>query len=331
MEISDIRLKLVNDPNDRLRAVCSITFDGEFVVRDLKVVQGSNGLFVAMPSRKLSAHCPKCGHKNHVRAGFCNDCGSKLPVANRTGNEGANRTRLHSDVAHPISATFREKIQQQIIEKYQQEKELARDPNYEPADIDAEFEDQEESETVVQETRKPTVAVQESKRPAAVPPSGTPRREANFDFTDYDALIAGLRSGTRMDAEKQPASLAGPKRNVQSELIADDEQESRKTNSNVERSARGPARSQNSRKPNFAPRAPGPAKNPPPVDQKMKETENIHEAAAKSLLPSSLGVERKKAPAHAPAVSQPIEPPILPASPTLPSNDGDMPFGAGIL
>src|SRR5262249_33685713 len=113
MEISDIRLKLVDDPNDRLRAVCSITFDGEFVVRDLKVVEGSNGLFVAMPSRKLSTHCQKCGHKNHVRAGFCNECGSKLPAGSRAANEGANRTRLHSDVAHPISAAFREKIQRQ--------------------------------------------------------------------------------------------------------------------------------------------------------------------------------------------------------------------------
>ena len=52
MQISEVRIKLVSDVDDRLRAFCSITFDGEFVVRDLKIIQGQRGHFVAMPSRK---------------------------------------------------------------------------------------------------------------------------------------------------------------------------------------------------------------------------------------------------------------------------------------
>ncbi|MBI3834008.1 MAG: septation protein SpoVG family protein [Planctomycetes bacterium] len=320
MEISDIRLKLVNDPNDRLRAVCSITFDGEFVVRDLKVVQGSNGLFVAMPSRKLSAHCPKCGHKNHIRAGFCNDCGSKLPVANRTGNEGANRTRLHSDVAHPISATFREKIQQQIIEKFQQEKELARDPNYEPADIDAEFEDQEVTETAVPETKKP----------ALVTPPVAPRRDPNFDFTDYDSLIAGLRSGTRAESEKQTTSFAGPKKHLQSAATAEDGSAAHKPKDNAVRSTRGPARNQLPRKTNFVPKAQSSAKNSVKCEQELEETENVREAVSQSLLPSA-APERKKVIPPTQALPHPIKPPIQPASPAPSPNDGELPFGAGIL
>ena len=55
-----------------------MTLDGEFVVRDLKLIEGANGLFVAMPSRKLTDKCPKCGGKNHLRARFCNGCGGKL-------------------------------------------------------------------------------------------------------------------------------------------------------------------------------------------------------------------------------------------------------------
>jgi hypothetical protein len=46
VDITEVRIKLVNDPEDRLRAFCSITLDGEFVVRDLKIIQGQRGNFV---------------------------------------------------------------------------------------------------------------------------------------------------------------------------------------------------------------------------------------------------------------------------------------------
>ena len=63
---------------NRLQAFCSITIDNDFVVRDLKIIEGYKGAFVAMPSRKLADKCTKCGCKNHLRARFCNDCGTKL-------------------------------------------------------------------------------------------------------------------------------------------------------------------------------------------------------------------------------------------------------------
>ena len=140
MEISDIRVKIIQDAADRLKAVCSITLDDEFVVRDLKVVEGTNGLFVAMPSRKLSVHCPQCRGKNHLRARFCNECGAKLP-APRIPADPAGRIRLHRDIAHPLNPGFRELVQNRVIEKYQAELELARDPNYAPADIDHDLEE----------------------------------------------------------------------------------------------------------------------------------------------------------------------------------------------
>ncbi len=78
MDITEIRIKLMEDSEDRLRAFCSITIDNCFVVRDLKIIDGSNGPFVAMPSRKLTGHCHRCNHKNHLRAAYCNHCGVKL-------------------------------------------------------------------------------------------------------------------------------------------------------------------------------------------------------------------------------------------------------------
>ena len=72
MKITEVRVKLMEDSDDRLQGFCSITFDDCFVVRDLKIIEGANGPFVAMPSRKLTSHCSKCGCKNHLRSSYCN-------------------------------------------------------------------------------------------------------------------------------------------------------------------------------------------------------------------------------------------------------------------
>ena len=98
MEITEVRIKLMDDNDDRLQAFCSITFDGEFVVRDLKIIDGQRGLFIAMPSRKLTTKCFRCGAKNEVRAKYCSQCGHKLPA----DQGGDSRSRLFADIAHPI-------------------------------------------------------------------------------------------------------------------------------------------------------------------------------------------------------------------------------------
>ena len=103
MEITEVRIKLIDDPSERLLAFCSITLSAAFVVRDLKIIVGPSGPFVAMPSRKLSAHCPACGFKNSLRAVFCNQCGKKQPEA-VVPRDGDGRPRLYADIAHPINA-----------------------------------------------------------------------------------------------------------------------------------------------------------------------------------------------------------------------------------
>lgn len=82
MQITDVRIRKVTKEG-KMKAVVSITLDDEFVVHDIKVIEGEKGLFIAMPSRKSS--------------------------------DGEYR-----DIAHPINSKTRDIIQQLILSKYQQ-------------------------------------------------------------------------------------------------------------------------------------------------------------------------------------------------------------------
>ena len=130
MEITEVRVKLVKDTSDQLKAFCSITLDGSFVIRDLKVIERRTGFFVAMPSRKVSDRCPKCRYKNHIRARFCNECGEELHSAR------GGRVKLYVDVAHPINSECRQLVQQRVIEAFEEEFERAQEPGYVGPDYD---------------------------------------------------------------------------------------------------------------------------------------------------------------------------------------------------
>ncbi len=141
MEITEVRVKLVSNKDDRLKAFCSITIDNEFVVRDIKVIQGGGGgVFVAMPSRKMSDHCDKCGGKNHLRAKFCNNCAAPL-AENRARKNYKGRAKLHADIAHPINAECRQRIQKRVVRAYKEEVEKAKQPGYKPVEMDESDED----------------------------------------------------------------------------------------------------------------------------------------------------------------------------------------------
>ncbi len=129
MEITEVRIKLMDNADDRLQAFCSVTFDHAFVVRDLKIIGGANGPFVAMPSRKLTSHCPQCGFKNHLRAHYCNQCGARQRD-DRTIRDPDGRIKLYADIAHPINAQCREQIQGRVLAEFRQELERSRLPGY---------------------------------------------------------------------------------------------------------------------------------------------------------------------------------------------------------
>ena len=129
MVITEVRVKLCEENNERLLAFCSVTLDNAFVIRDLKVIEGTRGTFVAMPSRKLTDRCGRCGCKNHLRARFCNSCGHKLDE-NRAVRDADGRAKLHADIAHPINSACREVIQSAVIRSYTEERERAKMPGY---------------------------------------------------------------------------------------------------------------------------------------------------------------------------------------------------------
>jgi stage V sporulation protein G len=143
VEITEVRIKLMEDPGERLKAFCSITFDNCFVVRDLKIIDGSNGPFVAMPSRKLTAHCARCGMKNHLRAQFCNQCGAQLSQ-DRMPLDADGRAKLYADIAHPINSHCREMIQDHVINEFYDEIERSKQPGYVSRydDVDIDYQDE---------------------------------------------------------------------------------------------------------------------------------------------------------------------------------------------
>ncbi len=126
MKITDVTIQLAPMGQDRLRGFCCITIDGCFVVRDIKIIHGPNGLFVAMPSRKIMATCAQCRGKNHLHARFCNQCGTTLPAMVPAGE----RVKMHCDVAHPINAECRHMIEKEILAAYNNEFLHSQQPGY---------------------------------------------------------------------------------------------------------------------------------------------------------------------------------------------------------
>lgn len=89
MEVTEVRVFLADEDDERLKAYATITFDNCFVVRDLKIINGNNGLFVAMPSKK-------------------------------------RKDGSYKDIAHPIHSEFRHALEQTILEKYNGEVKSGR-------------------------------------------------------------------------------------------------------------------------------------------------------------------------------------------------------------
>ncbi len=141
MDITEVRIRLLEGRRDRLRAYATITLASEFVVRDLRIIEGARGIFVAMPSRRLADRCPRCGGKNHLRASFCNECGSRLP-ASRVPRDSTGRMRLHCDISHPVNRESRERMEAIVLARYHEEVEAKRRGQYQPPEDDGyEFEE----------------------------------------------------------------------------------------------------------------------------------------------------------------------------------------------
>ena len=124
MKITEVRIFPKKEEGDRkLRAFAAVTFDNCFVVRDIKIIEGGNGLFVAMPSRKTTEPCAKCGARNPLNSNYCGQCGTKMefqgPQPTAPEELAAARHSAHKDIAHPITPECREAVQKSILEAFQ--------------------------------------------------------------------------------------------------------------------------------------------------------------------------------------------------------------------
>lgn len=133
MKVTEVRVKLAAEDDDKLLGYCSITLNNAFVIKDLKIIQGDNMPFIAMPSRKITDKCHKCGYKNHLRAKFCNECGGKQDP-NRAELDDRGRAKLHFDLVHPIRSDVRDYVHQAIIDALAEERDRVRQPSVEQAD-----------------------------------------------------------------------------------------------------------------------------------------------------------------------------------------------------
>ncbi|MDD5422281.1 MAG: septation protein SpoVG family protein [Candidatus Omnitrophota bacterium] len=126
MEITEIKIFMKEGQDKKLKAYATLTLDNAFVVRNVKVIEGTKGLFVAMPSRKIKEPCPKCGFRNAVRSKYCNQCGGSLPQSHEPRpvqpGEDMARQSEHKDIAHPITAECRDYIQKKVLDAYENEK-----------------------------------------------------------------------------------------------------------------------------------------------------------------------------------------------------------------
>lgn len=214
MEITEVQVKLINDGDDRLKASCTIAIDGEFVIRDVKVIEGTNGLFVAMPSRKLTDHCPKCSSRNHLRSKFCNNCGAKLNE-NRGARRGGKPTQLHTEIAHPINSACRERLHNSVIEAYQRELELAGEPREQAAprrsrqeeDVDVEVSSDSEYEQMVSELKS-----EAQQRRGRDEPEPVASDEEYEDIADDESAEEGEaeNSNVRVSERGEPPRPAPP-------------------------------------------------------------------------------------------------------------------------
>ncbi|OFS61626.1 MULTISPECIES: septation regulator SpoVG [Nosocomiicoccus] len=106
MKITDVRLRKVNNQDTRMKALASITFDDAFVVHDLRVIEGNNGLFVAMPSKRTA--------------------------------DGEFR-----DIAHPINSEMRQHVQEEVMRVYDETEDVPEESTEDEEETEAVESDEE--------------------------------------------------------------------------------------------------------------------------------------------------------------------------------------------
>lgn len=119
MKITDVRLRKVNNQDTRMKALVSVTFDEAFVVHDLRVIDGNNGLFVAMPSKRTP--------------------------------DGEFR-----DIAHPINTEMRQHVQEEVMRVYEETEDVDQESADETAEPTVESDPAEDEDSTLEQTSEDT-------------------------------------------------------------------------------------------------------------------------------------------------------------------------------
>lgn len=114
MNITEIRVQLAKGTASGLVASCSVTFDDELVVHEVKIIETFNHrLVVSMPAKSVMIKCEDCWYRNPFAQRYCGGCGKKRPYTPIPSDE-----RRYFNMAHPINSDFRYDLEEAILEAY---------------------------------------------------------------------------------------------------------------------------------------------------------------------------------------------------------------------
>lgn len=132
MNITHVEIDIPIHRSGRLLAFAKVLLDDEFVIHNLRVIDGNSNIYVAMPARKLESPCKACGRFNHLQASFCCDCGSAQEEERFAHHQDGSpmirangQRRIYEDVAHPINEAGREKVEGAVLKAYREAVEVA--------------------------------------------------------------------------------------------------------------------------------------------------------------------------------------------------------------
>lgn len=132
LSISEVGIMLINNPAKKtLRAFCTITIGEVLAIHDIKLIEGKNGLFVAMPQKEITYKCPNssCAGKPWVADKYCHLCGQNL-AENRFERSPDGKTIVRADVCFPTSNDFRQSLTKTVVNAYNWELLLSLRPDY---------------------------------------------------------------------------------------------------------------------------------------------------------------------------------------------------------
>jgi len=124
MEITEVQLALIPGTSNKLKARATLIFDNQFAVENVRVIENSRGLHVAMPTWKVTTKCRECHSPSDYDCKYCRTCGATV--------KQFHAAKRHFDVAHPTNSGFRSQIERHVLSEYAarlEREKLAEDPH----------------------------------------------------------------------------------------------------------------------------------------------------------------------------------------------------------